>query len=62
LDHQEFIDHLIKKTDSSLINVLVNILISKINLETIDYILLNYELSEEQKNDIIIALENKIDK
>jgi hypothetical protein len=61
LEHQEFIDNLTNKTDASLINTLVNFTLSKTNLETLDYILLNYELSEDQKNRIIISLENKID-
>lgn len=61
LEHQNFIDNLTNKTDASLINSLVNISLSKNNLEILDYILNNYELPENLHNKIITSLEYKID-
>ncbi len=61
LNYQKFIDNLMNKTENYVINTLVYITISKINLESIDYFLSNYDVPENQKIDIFDTLNNDID-
>lgn len=60
LEYQEFIDHLMNKTDSNLTQTLVYLTIAKINLETIEYFIDNYDLTDDQQNRIKNILEYKI--
>lgn len=60
LEYQEFIDYLMNKTDSNLTQTLVYLTIAKINLETIEYFIDNYDLTDDQQNRIKNILEYKI--
>jgi hypothetical protein len=48
------------KTDSNLTQTLVYLTIAKINLETIEYFIDNYDLTDDQQNRIKNILEYKI--
>jgi hypothetical protein len=49
------------KYDSNLNRVMVNFTINKINLETLEYFMNNYDLSSELKEKIKFVLNKKID-
>ena len=61
LEYQWFIDNLMNKYDSNLIWILVNFTINRINLEALEYLIDNYNLSNELKEKIKLVLEKEID-
>ena len=60
LEHQKFIDMFINKTDTTTITALVLINKSKINLNAIKYLLENYPVTPEIKNNLKNILEEEI--
>lgn len=62
LDNQKFLDNLINKSDLNLIWWLSLITMQKINLESINYIIKNYEIDNDLNNKINLVLEKEIDK
>lgn len=61
LEFQLFIDSLMNKTDSNLINFLVYFTVNKINIEALNYFIDNYELNNKINEDIKIVLNKQID-
>lgn len=61
LEHQKFIDTFINQSESNPIMALILIQNSKVNINAIKYILENYPVTSEIKNNIKIILEEKID-
>jgi len=60
LSAQNFLDHLINNSDLNLISTLAIFTISNMYLETVEYFLDHYSLSDSLQDDIKTALEDKI--